>query len=133
MWLSFLNGRKLGAFDFKVHIIDIDLLRRLPRMHPTVREYLSKLIKCIELMPFSGPLFTAQAPFFPIFIMALVTVTPEDRRVATGWFETVVSGAGDRSVSSHRPLLVFAYLPLTSAAECSSYLELFERNLGIYR
>lgn len=71
-------------------------LYRRPRAHPAVSEALRKLIRCIELMPFSGVLFTAQAPFFAIFIMALVAIS-EDRKVGREWFETVCVTAGDRS------------------------------------
>ena len=71
-------------------------LYRRPRSHPAVVEALQKLIRCIELMPFSGVLFTAQAPFFAIFIMALIAMG-ENRKVGTEWFETVCLAAGDRS------------------------------------
>lgn len=71
-------------------------LYRRPRAHRAVVEALHKLIRCIELMPFSGILFTAQAPFFAIFVMALVA-TGEDRNIGREWFETVCVAAGDRS------------------------------------
>lgn len=69
-----------------------------PCSHPDVREPLGILIRCVECMPFSGPLFTSQAPFGPIFIMGLVA-QGEDRRVARSWFDTVASRSGCRSVS----------------------------------
>lgn len=51
-------------------------------------------------MPYEGPLFTSQAPFFCVFIMALLSTTEADRDVARDWFEIVVSlsGASCRSV-----------------------------------
>jgi len=56
-------------------------------------------------MPYSGPLFTSQAPFFAIFIMALVSYEDDDRQIARDWFNTIVTGAGDRSVSTKEPSL----------------------------
>ena len=50
-------------------------------------------------MPYDGPLFTSQAPFFPIFLAALVSTREEDYDIVNGWFEQVVSGTGCRSVS----------------------------------
>jgi hypothetical protein len=50
-------------------------------------------------MPQYGDLFTAQAPFFPIFLMAIISYRPEDRKVGREWFELVVSSSSGRSVS----------------------------------
>lgn len=49
-------------------------------------------------MPYTGLLFTSQAPFFPIFFMGLVSYREEDRRVTRDWFEAVASVSGARSV-----------------------------------
>ncbi|KFY16397.1 hypothetical protein V492_01382 [Pseudogymnoascus sp. VKM F-4246] len=37
------------------------------------------------------------APFFPIFLAAIVSIREEDYNVVNGWFEQIVSGAGCRS------------------------------------
>lgn len=71
-------------------------LLRKSRRHADVQAGVKKLAKCIQLLPFRGPLFTAQAPFFPIFILGLVTIG-EDRNVAREWFETICSAASERS------------------------------------
>ncbi|PGH15722.1 hypothetical protein AJ80_05430 [Polytolypa hystricis UAMH7299] len=70
---------------------------RLPRTHPEVLKFLSVLCRCIERMPSSGPLFSSQAPFFTIFLIGLVAVHDEHRRVARQWFNVVVDGASCRS------------------------------------
>ncbi|KAL1835889.1 hypothetical protein VTJ49DRAFT_5910 [Mycothermus thermophilus] len=70
---------------------------RKPRTHPHVVRSLNDLIKCIKMLPCTGPLFTSQSPFFAVFIMAVVSVTPEQRQVSRDWFEVVLSGAQCRS------------------------------------
>lgn len=67
---------------------------------------------CIKRLPQDGPLLTAQSPFFPVFLMAIVSYTPEDRAVACEWFEAVVSNGG-RSVS----------MPMFHLAHCRSNFE----------
>ena len=57
------------------------------------------LIQCIERLPCTGRLFTSQSPFFPVFLMAIVSCKPEERKVSRDWFEVVLSGAQCRSVS----------------------------------
>jgi hypothetical protein len=54
---------------------------------------------CIDRMPRSGPLFTSQSPFFPVFVMGLVSHRLEHRRIVRKWFEEVLSRAPARSVS----------------------------------
>lgn len=71
---------------------------RRPRTHPVVKERLNVLLRCVERMPATGPLFTSQAPFFPIVIMALLFTRAEERQVARDWFDTVVAGGNCRSV-----------------------------------
>jgi len=70
---------------------------RLPRDHPVIKQPLSILRRVLERLPCSGPLFTSQSPFFPVFMMGLASTTPGDRQVARKWFETVTSQAGSRS------------------------------------
>jgi len=71
---------------------------RKPRSHSDVRDRLRILSLCIQRMPCTGPLFTGQAPFFPVFVMGIVSYDENDRRVVQHWFETVLSGASCRSV-----------------------------------
>ncbi|KAB8336717.1 hypothetical protein FH972_021026 [Carpinus fangiana] len=73
-------------------------LFRRPRSHPGVLKCMATLTTCIELMPFSGELFTSQAPFFPIFVLGLLSEPgSRARAVSTEWFETVMATAGSRS------------------------------------
>lgn len=72
---------------------------RLPRYHPKVLHSLSVLLRCVERMPTSGHLFTAQSPFFCIFMAGLVAYRNEDRLVLRQWFDVIVSRASGRSVS----------------------------------
>jgi hypothetical protein len=62
---------------------------------------------CIERMPYTGPLFSSQAPFFPVYLLATLSYRAEDRRVATEWFGVVTSGAGCRSVSLSPSVIEF--------------------------
>ncbi|OQV03217.1 Fungal specific transcription factor domain-containing protein isoform 4 [Cladophialophora immunda] len=72
---------------------------RMPRYHPKVLQSLSVLLRCVERMPTSGELFTAQSPFFCIFMAALVAYRHEDRLVLRNWFDAIVSGASGRSIA----------------------------------
>lgn len=51
------------------------------------------------MMPARGNLFTSQSPFFPIFIMSVVSVTPQEQSIAYSWFKVVVVEGSARSVS----------------------------------
>lgn len=84
-------------------------LHRKPRSHPDVLDKLDVLLRCIKFMPCTGPLFTSQAPFFPVFLIGMVAYRDEDRQVARDWFDTVISGASCRSVSC--PTKSFVQLP----------------------
>ncbi|EZF24706.1 hypothetical protein H112_02812 [Trichophyton rubrum D6] len=64
-------------------------LRRKPRHHPDVQKTAKVLWKCVTMMPYSGTLFTSQAPFCPIFIASLVSIEKKDRMIAEEWFTTV--------------------------------------------
>ena len=66
--------------------------------HTSVQSSLGHLLRCLERMPTNGNLFTAQSPFFCIFLAALVTHKDEDRNVIRKWFDVIVSAASPRSV-----------------------------------
>ncbi|CAG5153244.1 uncharacterized protein ALTATR162_LOCUS3096 [Alternaria atra] len=70
---------------------------RRPRNHPIVKERLNALLGCIKRMPYTGPLFTSQAPFFPVVIMALISTEESERKIAHEWFTTVVAQGNCRS------------------------------------
>ncbi|KAF6813820.1 hypothetical protein CSOJ01_04385 [Colletotrichum sojae] len=69
---------------------------RLPRTHPEVLQQASSLAARIRVMPTSGVFFTAQAPFFPVFLLGVVAVEEEHVKCALDWF-TKVTAAGCRS------------------------------------
>ncbi|KAH7462428.1 hypothetical protein FOMA001_g18669 [Fusarium oxysporum f. sp. matthiolae] len=66
-------------------------LLRLPRDHTDVLAKLEDLAKCIQIMPTSGPHFTAQAPLLPVFFLGLLATKPKHMAIARDWFEDVVS------------------------------------------
>ncbi|KAF2970095.1 hypothetical protein GQX73_g3416 [Xylaria multiplex] len=70
---------------------------RLPRYHVKVVQSLSSLLQCVQRMPTKGELFTAQSPFFCIFMAGLVAYREEDRHVLRLWYDDVISGASGRS------------------------------------
>ncbi|KAJ8125883.1 hypothetical protein O1611_g7755 [Lasiodiplodia mahajangana] len=70
---------------------------RLPRYHPKVVHSLSMLLQCVQRMPTKGELFTAQSPFFCVFMAGLVAYREEDRLVLHHWYDVVVSGTSGRS------------------------------------
>ncbi|KAK2735816.1 hypothetical protein FQN57_001093 [Myotisia sp. PD_48] len=70
---------------------------RKPRRHPDVQRDAKTFLKCLVLMPYTGRLFTSQAPFCPIFIVSLVLIDKQDRDITRNWFETVISGGNCRS------------------------------------
>ena len=65
---------------------------RKPRKHPKVQEVLARLLWCIDRMPTSGPLFTAQHAQLRVFIAAVVACEPEHRSLIRNWFEELVDG-----------------------------------------
>ncbi|KAF9876278.1 hypothetical protein CkaCkLH20_06221 [Colletotrichum karsti] len=65
-------------------------LLRLPRDHPEVLLQASKLAATIRVMPTSGCMFTAQAPFFPVFLLGIVAVEKDHCECAMEWFEAVI-------------------------------------------
>lgn len=79
--------------------VSADSLGRLPRYHNKVQHSLSLLLRCLERMPTGGELFTAQSPFFCIFVATLVAYKAEDRQVLRSWFEDILAPGRPRSVS----------------------------------
>lgn len=95
------------VFDGKLTFQNIN---RKPPSHPDVRRALENLFTCVQWMPYNGALFTAQAPFFCVFMMSLVAYTEEDRSTATNWFNEVLAEANCRSVSIFAtPIIPYIY------------------------
>ena len=78
-------------------------------------------------MPCSGPLFTAQAPLYTVFIGGVVASREEDRKIVRHWFEMV--GSGTRGVSSNT--IIFKCLIYQNAI--GDFLTLVERAPGLER
>ena len=70
---------------------------RLPRHNMHVLLAMSQLQQCVERMPTTGTLFTAQIPLLPIFMLGLLSVEPGHRQTATRWFENVLETSNCRS------------------------------------
>ncbi|KAK0377738.1 hypothetical protein CLIM01_04893 [Colletotrichum limetticola] len=73
-------------------------LERLPRSHPDVVSEVDQLVKCIDMMPTYGTFFTAQSPFFPVFLLGIVATTEAHSLCALNWFRSVVSTSCRSSV-----------------------------------
>ncbi|KAK2006736.1 hypothetical protein LZ32DRAFT_543308 [Colletotrichum eremochloae] len=73
-------------------------LERLPRCHPDVVSLVAELVKCIRMMPTSGTFFTAQAPFFPVFLLGVVAIYEAHVQCALDWFHSVISTSCRSSV-----------------------------------
>ncbi|GKT46568.1 uncharacterized protein ColSpa_06749 [Colletotrichum spaethianum] len=73
-------------------------LLRLPRSHPEVISRVSELVRCVRVMPTSGTFFTAQAPFFPVFLLGIVAIHEAHVQCALGWFQSVISTSCRSSV-----------------------------------
>ncbi|KAK7414009.1 hypothetical protein QQX98_007120 [Neonectria punicea] len=71
---------------------------RLPRNHPHILMTLEELSRCIQTTPTSGPLFTAQAPILPVFLLGMLAFSADHRRVAREWFEKAVAEPLRRSI-----------------------------------
>lgn len=67
-------------------------LLRKPRRHPDVQSALKILLRCIEITPKTGTLYTAQASLFGPLIAGCVAVTDRDRGIVRGYFKLVVEG-----------------------------------------
>jgi Fungal specific transcription factor domain len=100
---------------------------RLPRGHYHLRQPLNILLRCVERMPATGRLFTAQSPLGPIFIAGLIAIEDRDRLVVRNWFDTVTS-RGSKSVShDHSRLILFS----ESHTECPSIVGPVTRNMAM--
>ncbi|KAI8648875.1 hypothetical protein NCS56_01503500 [Fusarium sp. Ph1] len=77
-------------------------LLRLPRNHPSVVGQMDDLARCIRIIPTSGPCFTAQAPLLPVFILGLLAIGTDHKKVSQTWFEQVLK----TPVRSSVPLLL---------------------------
>jgi hypothetical protein len=73
---------------------------RVRRNDPRVLDRLSLLAECTRRMPCSGPVFTAQAPFLPVFLLGFLATKYSHRVAASNWFETVINATSCRSVSA---------------------------------
>ncbi|KAK1976976.1 hypothetical protein LZ30DRAFT_602334 [Colletotrichum cereale] len=73
-------------------------LEGLPRCHPDVIPLVTELAKCIRMMPTSGTFFTAQAPFFPVFLLGVVAIHEAHVQCALDWFQSVISTSCRSSV-----------------------------------
>ncbi|OHX01260.1 hypothetical protein CSPAE12_00064 [Colletotrichum incanum] len=73
-------------------------LERLPRSHPDVVSRVSELVRCIRVMPTSGTFFTAQAPFFPVFLLGIVAIHEAHIQCALDWFQSVIGTSCRSSV-----------------------------------
>ncbi|RSL78767.1 hypothetical protein CEP52_017604, partial [Fusarium oligoseptatum] len=77
-------------------------LLRLSRNHPRVVGQMDDLARCIRIIPTSGPYFTAQAPLVPVFILSLLAINPDHKKVSQTWFGQVLK----TPVRSNVPLLL---------------------------
>ncbi|KAI8710506.1 hypothetical protein NCS52_01567700 [Fusarium sp. LHS14.1] len=75
---------------------------RLPRNHPLVVSQMDDLARCIRIIPTSGPYFTAQAPLLPAFILGLLAIGTDHKKVLQTWFEQILK----TPVRSSVPLLL---------------------------
>ncbi|KAJ3454886.1 hypothetical protein MRS44_013486 [Fusarium solani] len=73
---------------------------RLPRNHPSVVNQKDDLARCIRIIPTSGPYFTAQAPLLPAFILGLLAIGTDHKKVSQTRFEQVLN-TPVRSVSGN--------------------------------
>ncbi|ROT36574.1 hypothetical protein SODALDRAFT_282398 [Sodiomyces alkalinus F11] len=78
------------AWRLAAIIYSLCRLYRLPRSHDEVIVHMAKLAACINRTPTSGSLFTAQAPFFPVFLLGLLAVKEDHVQSAMRWFESVM-------------------------------------------
>jgi hypothetical protein len=67
-------------------------LFKRPRTHEALRDPIARLMKCVAWTPVKGPLFTAQAPLFSVFIGGVAALTIEERAVIRRWFEPIATG-----------------------------------------
>ncbi|KAL8798781.1 MAG: hypothetical protein Q9182_006393 [Xanthomendoza sp. 2 TL-2023] len=86
-----LLGAEAHAAAIRIYL-HCRLLRK-PRQHPDVRAELRTLLRCLDMLPSSGNLFTAQSPFFAVCMAGFVAYRPVDREIVRQWFLVVVNGS----------------------------------------
>ena len=86
-----LLGAEAHAASIRIYL-HCRFLRK-PRQHPDVRAELRTLLRCLDMLPSSGNLFTAQSPFFGVCMAGFVAYRPVDREIVRQWFLVVVDGA----------------------------------------
>ncbi|KAI0523911.1 fungal-specific transcription factor domain-containing protein [Xylaria bambusicola] len=89
----------LGAECWKIaaQIYLLCRLLRYPRSSPRVLAKLDQLAECVRRIPCSGSLFTSMTPFFPCFLLGILSVQSRHRAVAQNWCEIVMSSNQCRS------------------------------------
>ncbi|KAI1169627.1 fungal-specific transcription factor domain-containing protein [Nemania sp. FL0916] len=89
----------LGADCWKIaaQIYLLCRLLRYPRSSPRVLAKMDQLAECVRRIPCSGNLFTSMTPFFPCFLLGILSVRIQHRAVAQQWCETVMSANQCRS------------------------------------
>ena len=67
-------------------------LLRKPRRHDDVQSALKVLLRCTEMLPLSGTLYTAQASLFGAVIAGCVALKEDDRKVVRRFFLGAMEG-----------------------------------------
>jgi len=67
-------------------------MMRKSRRHPHVQRIADRLLRIIDFLPTSGPLFTSQHKQFRVFVGAVVAVEARHRDVVRRWFLDLVNG-----------------------------------------
>lgn len=89
--MNTLLGAEAHAASIRIYL-HCRFLRK-PRQHPDVRAELRTLLRCLDMLPSSGDLFTAQSPFFAVCMAGFVAYRPVDREIVRQWFLVVVDGS----------------------------------------
>lgn len=89
--MNTLLGAEAHAASIRIYL-HCRFLRK-PRQHLDVRTELRTLLRCLDMLPSSGDLFTAQSPFFAVCMAGFVAYRPVDREIVRQWFLVVVDGS----------------------------------------
>ncbi|KAI0150759.1 hypothetical protein GGR57DRAFT_182289 [Xylariaceae sp. FL1272] len=89
----------LGADCWKIaaQVYLLCRLLRYPRSSLTVLAKLDQLAECVKRIPCSGSVFTSMTPFFPCFLLGVLSTRSSHRDIARNWCETVMSSNQCRS------------------------------------
>jgi Fungal specific transcription factor domain len=79
-------------------------LLRKPRRHPEVQAILRNLMRCIDLVPLEGPLYTAQDSLLGPAIAGVVAVREEDREIIRQQFIELLDGPRGNDTPVYRTL-----------------------------